>query len=52
MHEDFAYNCLPMFGVREANTDRLVNKEDIGVAVPGFFEERWAIGCIGNPTGS
>jgi hypothetical protein len=50
-HEDITYNSLAILGVREANTNRLVNKKYIGVAVPRFFEERWVIGCIGNPAG-
>jgi len=41
-----------MLGVREANANGLVNKKDIGVTVPRFFEESWIIGYIGNSTWS
>lgn len=52
VHEDIAYNRLAMLGVGEADTNGLVNKEHIGVAVPGFFEKCWIVGCIGDSTGS
>lgn len=49
--EDITHNGLAMLSIREANANRLVNKKDIGVGGPRFFEERWVIGCIGNPAG-
>lgn len=49
--DDVTYNCLAVLCIREANTNGLVNKENIGVAIPRFFEERWVLGRIGNPTG-